>query len=91
MNDLAHANSPRTAPVMWRYLRAKAEHANMLPLFCMGDFYELFYDDAVSAAKLLDITLTQRGARANRIFKRPFSLSRTVALHRQEVNHAGGR
>ncbi|MEO8743489.1 MAG: DNA mismatch repair protein MutS [Lysobacteraceae bacterium] len=43
---------------------AKAEHPDVLMLFRMGDFYELFYDDARKAAKLLDITLTQRGASA---------------------------
>ena len=46
---------------MQQYLRIKAEHPDALLFYRMGDFYELFYDDAVSAAKLLDITLTQRG------------------------------
>jgi DNA mismatch repair protein MutS len=49
-------------PVMQQYLRIKAEHPDMLLFYRMGDFYELFHDDAVRAAKLLDITLTQRGA-----------------------------
>ncbi|MBI3478925.1 MAG: DNA mismatch repair protein MutS [Nitrosomonadales bacterium] len=48
--------------MMQQYLRIKAEHADMLLFYRMGDFYELFFDDAVRAAKLLDITLTQRGA-----------------------------
>jgi DNA mismatch repair protein MutS len=47
---------------MQQYLRIKAEHPDMLLFYRMGDFYELFHDDAVRAAKLLDITLTQRGA-----------------------------
>jgi DNA mismatch repair protein MutS len=51
-------------PLMRQYLSAKLEHPDMLLLFRMGDFYELFYDDARKAAKLLDITLTQRGASA---------------------------
>ena len=49
-------------PMMQQYLRIKAEHPDMLLFYRMGDFYELFHDDAVRAAKLLDITLTQRGA-----------------------------
>jgi DNA mismatch repair protein MutS len=51
-------------PLMRQYFAAKAEHPDVLLLFRMGDFYELFYDDARKAAKLLDITLTQRGASA---------------------------
>ncbi len=49
-------------PMMQQYLRIKAEHTDKLLLYRMGDFYELFYDDAVRAAKLLDITLTSRGS-----------------------------
>ncbi len=48
--------------MMQQYLRIKAEHPDMLLFYRMGDFYELFHDDATRAAKLLDITLTQRGA-----------------------------
>ncbi len=49
-------------PMMTQYLRIKAEHPDMLLFYRMGDFYELFHEDAARAAKLLDITLTQRGA-----------------------------
>ena len=49
-------------PMMQQYLRLKADHLDKLLFYRMGDFYELFMDDAVRAAKLLDITLTQRGA-----------------------------
>ena len=49
-------------PMMQQYLRIKAEHAHMLLFYRMGDFYELFYDDAERASRLLDITLTTRGA-----------------------------
>lgn len=45
-----------------QYLRIKAEHPDMLLFYRMGDFYELFFEDAARAAKLLDITLTQRGS-----------------------------
>ena len=48
-------------PVMRQYLRVKAEHPDVLVFYRMGDFYELFYDDARKAARLMDITLTQRG------------------------------
>jgi DNA mismatch repair protein MutS len=51
-------------PLMRQYLSAKAAHPDVLLFFRMGDFYELFYDDARKAARLLDITLTQRGASA---------------------------
>ena len=50
--------------MMQQYLRVKAEHADKLVFYRMGDFYELFYDDAERAAPLLDITLTARGASA---------------------------
>ena len=49
-------------PMMQQYLRIKAEHADTLLFYRMGDFYELFYDDAKRAAELLDISLTARGA-----------------------------
>ncbi|NCP80189.1 MAG: DNA mismatch repair protein MutS, partial [Gallionella sp.] len=48
--------------MMQQYLRIKAEHPDLLLFYRMGDFYELFHGDAERAAKLLDITLTQRGA-----------------------------
>ena len=51
-------------PLMKQFFAAKAEHPDVLLFFRMGDFYELFYDDARKAARLLDITLTQRGASA---------------------------
>jgi len=51
-------------PLMRQYLTAKAAHPDVLLFFRMGDFYELFYDDARKAARLLDITLTQRGQSA---------------------------
>ncbi|MGD9584931.1 MAG: DNA mismatch repair protein MutS [Lysobacterales bacterium] len=51
-------------PLMRQYFAAKAEYPELLLLFRMGDFYELFYDDARKAARLLDVTLTQRGQSA---------------------------
>ena len=51
-------------PMMQQYLALKAEHPDKFVFYRMGDFYELFFDDAKRAAKLLDITLTQRGESA---------------------------
>lgn len=51
----------KQTPMMQQYLRIKAEHPNELVFYRMGDFYELFFDDAKTAADLLDITLTARG------------------------------
>ena len=48
-------------PMMRQYLGLKAQHPDMLLFYRMGDFYELFFDDAVKASRLLGITLTQRG------------------------------
>jgi len=48
-------------PMMQQYLRIKAEYPDTLLFYRMGDFYELFYEDARKAARLLDITLTRRG------------------------------
>ncbi|WP_082928254.1 DNA mismatch repair protein MutS [Cupriavidus gilardii] len=49
-------------PMMAQYLRIKADHPDTLLFYRMGDFYELFHDDAEKAARLLDITLTARGS-----------------------------
>jgi DNA mismatch repair protein MutS len=54
----------RHTPMMQQYLRIKAQHPDILLFYRMGDFYELFYDDARKAAQLLDITLTSRGQSA---------------------------
>ena len=50
--------------MMQQYLRIKAEHPDILLFYRMGDFYELFYDDAERASRLLDLTLTTRGQSA---------------------------
>ncbi|MFK8076395.1 MAG: DNA mismatch repair protein MutS [Granulosicoccus sp.] len=54
------ANSTHT-PMMQQYLGIKAKHPDSMLFYRMGDFYELFYDDARQAAQILDITLTARG------------------------------
>ncbi len=48
-------------PMMAQYLEVKRAHSDSLVLYRMGDFFELFFDDAVAASKALDIALTQRG------------------------------
>jgi DNA mismatch repair protein MutS len=57
----AARTTPRTTPMMTQYLAIKADHPNELLFYRMGDFYELFFDDAVQASEALDITLTKRG------------------------------
>src|SRR4051812_20282679 len=51
-------------PMMQQYLKIKAKHQDKLLFYRMGDFYELFYEDAQRIAKLLDLTLTKRGQSA---------------------------
>ncbi|HVJ60468.1 MAG TPA: DNA mismatch repair protein MutS, partial [Burkholderiaceae bacterium] len=51
-------------PMMRQYLAIKAQHPHALVFYRMGDFYELFYEDAERAARLINITLTTRGASA---------------------------
>ncbi|MFW5654424.1 MAG: DNA mismatch repair protein MutS [Roseicyclus sp.] len=51
-------------PMMAQYLEIKAQHADALLFYRMGDFYEMFFDDAVAAAEALDIALTRRGQHA---------------------------
>ncbi|WP_027949203.1 DNA mismatch repair protein MutS [Haliea salexigens] len=53
--------APAHTPMMQQYLKIKAQHPRDLVFYRMGDFYELFFDDAKRAAELLDITLTARG------------------------------
>ncbi len=57
---------PSHTPMMQQYLKLKAEHPHRLLFYRMGDFYELFYQDAERAAALLGITLTQRGQSAGK-------------------------
>lgn len=59
-----HKITDAHTPMMQQYLRLKAENPEILMFYRMGDFYELFYDDARRASQLLDISLTKRGASA---------------------------
>lgn len=51
----------KTTPMMTQYLEIKAAHGDALLFYRMGDFYEMFFDDAIAAAEALDIALTKRG------------------------------
>ncbi|ONC36320.1 DNA mismatch repair protein MutS [Burkholderia pseudomallei] len=62
--QLTEAAFSNHTPMMQQYLRIKSEHPDTLVFYRMGDFYELFFEDAEKAARLLDLTLTQRGASA---------------------------
>ena len=61
---MAAREQEQHTPMMQQYLRIKAAHPTTLVFYRMGDFYELFFDDARRAAELLDITLTARGSSA---------------------------
>jgi len=62
--DPASGQLDAHTPMMQQYLRIKARHPGHLLFYRMGDFYELFHEDAARAARLLDITLTARGSSA---------------------------
>ncbi len=61
MNEHVTPEAESATPMMAQYLEIKAAHADYLLFYRMGDFYELFFDDAVKAAEALDIALTKRG------------------------------
>ena len=54
-------NTELHTPVIKQYLEIKARHKNSFVFFRMGDFYELFFEDAVKASEILNLTLTKRG------------------------------
>ncbi|CAK9885837.1 MAG: DNA mismatch repair protein MutS [Candidatus Erwinia impunctatus] len=64
MNESIEKDLSGHTPMMQQYLKLKAEHPDILLFYRMGDFYELFFDDARRASQLLDISLTKRGASA---------------------------
>ena len=61
-NSYSPASIDKHTPMMQQYLRLKANHPNTLLFYRMGDFYELFFDDAEKVVRLLGITLTHRGS-----------------------------
>ncbi|XOD69992.1 MAG: DNA mismatch repair protein MutS [Sodalis sp. (in: enterobacteria)] len=66
MSTINIQNLNSHTPMIQQYMKIKAQHSDMLLFYRMGDFYELFYDDAQHAAKLLDISLTKRGISAGK-------------------------
>ncbi len=66
---MSTASPAQHTPVMQQYLRIKSQHPDKLLFYRMGDFYELFFEDAERAARLLDITLTKRGSTAGEPIK----------------------
>ncbi|HOM48514.1 MAG TPA: hypothetical protein PK491_08360, partial [Candidatus Hydrogenedentes bacterium] len=58
--QLSEISPHHTTPAMRQYLQAKMESADTLLFFRMGDFYELFFEDALEAASLLNLALTSR-------------------------------
>ncbi|MDX8382537.1 MAG: DNA mismatch repair protein MutS [Ghiorsea sp.] len=61
MSKKAPKQAQQHTPMMQQYLTIKAEHADCMLFYRMGDFYELFFEDAIAASKILNITLTKRG------------------------------
>ena len=57
VNNMAN----KSTPAMEQYFHIKDQHQDCLLFYRMGDFYELFFDDAITAANVLNIVLTQRG------------------------------
>ncbi len=57
------STSPKITPMLQQYLEIKAQHPDAILFYRMGDFYEMFFDDAVTAARVLGITLTSRSAK----------------------------
>ncbi|WP_370525638.1 DNA mismatch repair protein MutS [Agarivorans sp. Alg241-V36] len=64
MTPMTETNLEKHTPMMRQYLNLKAQHPDILLFYRMGDFYELFYDDAKRASELMDISLTKRGQSA---------------------------
>src|SRR5476649_148536 len=63
---IQHETTKQNTPMMQQYLRIKADYPDILLFYRMGDFYELFFEDAQKVARILDITLTARGQSAGK-------------------------
>src|SRR5919106_3009068 len=59
------AHAPNVTPAMRQYLDAKQQYRDAILFFRMGDFYEMFYEDALTASRALDLTLTSRSKDAS--------------------------
>ena len=69
VEDKKQSAQNQHTPMMQQYLRIKADYPDTLVFYRMGDFYELFFDDAEKAARLIGITLTQRGSSGGNAIK----------------------
>ncbi|MCI0587046.1 MAG: DNA mismatch repair protein MutS [Planctomycetes bacterium] len=87
METPAPTTAPAT-PIMQQYLRVRAEHPGALLFFRMGDFFELFYDDARTAARVLGIALTSREKGANAVPMAGVPV-RTASTYLQRLVRAG--
>ena len=74
-------------PMMQQYWRLKNQHPDQLMFYRMGDFYEIFYEDAKKAAKLLDITLTARGQSAGQAIPMCGMYRLDIDYHATEMPH----
>jgi len=83
------AETPQHTPVMQQYLRIKAQFPDVLLFYRMGDFYEMFYEDARRASVLLDIALTQRGSSAGAPIPMAGVPAVTVDAYLQKLVRAG--
>jgi DNA mismatch repair ATPase MutS len=64
---------PKITPMLQQYMEIKTAHEDAILFYRMGDFYEMFFDDAEVAAKILGITLTSRSRKKNSHVRRPAS------------------
>ncbi|WP_130472272.1 DNA mismatch repair protein MutS [Candidatus Magnetaquicoccus inordinatus] len=84
-------NTPAHTPMVSQYLAIKAEHPNELLFYRMGDFYELFFEDAKLAAPVLDIVLTQRGQSGGEAIPMAGVPVRSLELYLRKAIEAGFR
>ena len=69
-------------PMMQQYLKIKSEYDDCLLFFRLGDFYEMFFEDAKEASRVLEITLTKRDAKKNPILCVAYLIIRLIAILR---------
>ena len=86
VNSPVPASSDQHTPMMQQYLRLKAEAGPLLLLYRMGDFYEMFYEDAERGAKLLGLTLTRRGSSNGVPIPMPDQIIRLATVQTQLVS-----
>ena len=88
---MSQEKSPNTTPMMQRYLEVKSQNPGTLLLFRMGDFYELFYEDAQEAARVLGLTLTSRDKASDNPIPMAGFPYHALEGYLQKLIHAGFR